>query len=120
VILVGLALVQLATSLALLLYASTRTDLPSWGGPLDVVIAFTLVATAFLIWRRAGTRTTPSDLRLGHRVAAGVPALLLAALWWYRDALDFNVLLPGLAWRTWLVLYTLPFALTSLRSTAPQ
>ncbi|HVD30540.1 MAG TPA: hypothetical protein VNE19_02360 [Methylomirabilota bacterium] len=43
---------------------------------------------------------------------------MLAAMWWYREALDFNVLLPGLAWRTWLVLYTLPFALTLLSGMA--
>jgi len=40
-----------------------------------------------------------------------VAALVLVAIWWYRESLDFNVLLPGLAWRTWLVPYTLPSAL---------
>ena len=106
---------QLVVSVTLLFIASTRTDLPSWGGPLDAVIAFTLVATAFLIWRRAGDRAGLGEFRIGHGVAAIVPALVLAAIWWYRDALDFNVLLPGLAWRTWLVLFTLPSALALLR-----
>jgi len=46
-----------------------------------------------------------------HGLAATVPALMLVAIWWYRDSLDLNVLLPGLAWRTWLVLYTVPSAL---------
>jgi len=110
-ILLGLAVVQLLISLALLLTASTRADLPSWGGPLDVVIAFTLIGTSFLVWRRAGSRAGVGEFRIGHSVAALVPALVLAALWWYREALDFNVLLPGLAWRTWLVLYTIPSAL---------
>jgi len=36
---------------------------------------------------------------------------VLVAIWWYRDSLDFNILLPGLAWRAWLVLYTIPSAL---------
>ena len=94
-----------------MLFASTRADLPSWGGPLDVVIAFTLVATALLIWRRAGNAAEIREYRIGHGVAAVVPALVLAALWWYRESLDFNVLLPGLAWRIWLVLYTIPYAL---------
>jgi len=111
---------QLVVSSALLLRASTRTDLPAWGGPLDVIVAFTLVATGLLIWRRAGDRTGLPELRIGHGVAAIVPALVLAAIWWYRDAVDLNVLLPGLAWRTWLVLYTLPFALTLLSRTAPR
>ncbi len=94
--------------------------MPSWGGPLDVAIAFTLIATSFLVWRRAGERVGPAELRARHAVAAVVPALVLAAMWWYRDALDFNVLLPGLAWRTWLVLYTLPSILTLVaRTTRP-
>jgi hypothetical protein len=104
----------------LLLIASTRSDLPPWGGPVDVIIAFTLVATAFLIWRRAGDRAGLGELRIGHGVAAVVPALVLAAMWWYRESLDFNILLPGLAWRTWLVLYTLPFALTLFASRASR
>jgi hypothetical protein len=103
--------VQLIVSLALLLIASTRADLPSWGGLLDAFIALALVGTSFLIWRAAGDRAGLRELRLGHTVAATVPALVLVAIWWYRESLDFNVLLPGLAWRTWLVLYTLPSAL---------
>ena len=99
-----------------MLIASTRADLPPWGGPLDVAIAFTLVATSFLIWRRAGNRAGIEEFRIGHGVAAIVPALALAAMWWYREALDFNVLLPGLAWRTWLVLYTIPSALALVSS----
>jgi hypothetical protein len=91
--------------------ASAGADLPSWGGPLDVLIAFTLVATSFLIWRRAGNRAGIGEFRVGHGVAAVVPALMLAGIWWYRETLDFNILLPGLAWRTWLVLYTVPSAL---------
>ncbi|HEY7625244.1 MAG TPA: hypothetical protein VIA63_09490 [Candidatus Limnocylindria bacterium] len=83
-----------------------------------MAIAFTLVATSLLIWRRAGDRAGVTELRASHAVAAIVPALVLAAMWWYRDSLDFNVLLPGLAWRTWLVLYTLPSILTLFRRTA--
>ena len=78
-------------------------------------MAFTLVATGFLIWRRAGNRVGLEEFRAGHAIAAIVPALALAAIWWYRESLDFNILLPGLAWRTWLVLYTVPSALAFVR-----
>jgi amino acid transporter len=115
---VAVAIVQLVVSLGLLLIASTRADLPPWGGPLDGIIAFTLVGTGLLIWRRAGDRAGLREFRIGHGVAAVLPALVLAAIWWYRDSLDFNILLPGLAWRTWLVLYSLPFALTLLSGKA--
>lgn len=69
------------------------------------------MATGFLIWRRAGNAAGIREFRIGHGVAAIVPALGLLAIWWYRESLDFNILLPGLAWRTWLVLYTVPSAL---------
>ena len=118
-VLVMLGVVQLAISIALLLFASTGADLPPWGGRLDGLIAFTLVATGFIIWRRAADNAGRWELRIGHGVAAIVPALVLVAIWCYREALDFNVLLPGLAWRTWLVLYTMPFAVTLLNRTAP-
>jgi hypothetical protein len=112
--------VQLVVSVSLLLFASTRKDLQAWGGPLDGIVAFTLVGTAFFIWRRAGDRAGLGEFRTSHAAAAIVPALVLAAIWWYRDALDFNILLPGLAWRTWLVVYTLPFAITLLRARLGQ
>jgi hypothetical protein len=106
---------ELTVSLALLLFASTSDELPAWGGPLDVAVAVALVVTAAWIWSRAMRRVDASSLRPAHIIAATVPALTLAAIWFYREQLDLNVLLPGLAWRTFLFLYSLPSCLTAWR-----
>ena len=104
-------------SLALVLYASTTPPeaLPVWGGPLDVAVAAALFVTAGWIWSRAMSRVDESSWRAAHLVAATVPALTLVAVWAFREQLDLNVLLPGLGWRTFLFLYSLPSCLTAWR-----
>jgi hypothetical protein len=99
------------------LYASTNPPeaLPAWGGPLDVAAAAVLFVIALWLWSRAQGRIEPFSLHVTHIVAAMLPALTLAALWAWRDQLDLNVLLPGLAWRMFLVLYSLPSVLTVWR-----
>ena len=106
---------ELIASFALLLTASTRSDLPEWGGPVDVVIAFAVVATAAGIWMAAPKVRDASSLAVGHAAAATLPALEIAAVWWFRDELDLNILLPGLAWRTFIALYTLPSSIDAWR-----
>ena len=106
---------ELVASFALLLTASTRNDLPAWGGPVDVVIAFAVVSNAAAIWILAPKVRDAASLAVGHAAAATLPALELAAVWWFRDQLDLNILLPGLAWRTFIALYTLPSAIDAWR-----
>jgi len=115
---IALFIAELVVSFALLLIASTLSDLPAWGGPVDVVFAFAVVATAAWIWTLAPKARDPWALTVGHAVAATVPALEIAAVWWFRDELDLNVLLPGLAWRTFIVLYTIPAAINAWRRPA--
>ena len=110
--------VELIVSFALLLIASTRAALPSWGGPVDGALAFAVVATAAAIWYVAPKVRDARWLSIGHAAAATVPALEIAAVWWFRDALDLNILLPGLAWRTFITLYTLPMAIDAWRRPA--
>ena len=109
--LVAAFFIELVASCALLLIASTRSELPSWGGPVDGVLAFVVVGTALWIWVKAPKTRDAGALAAGHAAAATVPALEIAAVWWFREQLDLNVLLPGLAWRTFIVLYTLPAAI---------
>jgi hypothetical protein len=99
---------EAVVSIALLLIASTRSSLPDWGGPVDVVVAFALVGTSAWIWTLAPKERDAWSLSVGHAAAATIPALELAAVWYFREHLDLNVLLPGLAWRTLIVLYSVP------------
>ena len=118
-LLVVAAVLEAIVSVALLLIASTsRSDLPDWGGPIDVAIAFTLVGTAAAIWMLAPKTRDAWALSVGHAAAATIPALVIAAVWYFRDDVDLNVLLPGLAWRTFVVLYSIPAALSVWRGAA--
>ena len=120
-LLVIAGVLEAIVSVALLLIASTsRSNLPDWGGPVDVAIAFALVGTAAWIWMIAQKVRDTRSLSIGHTAAATVPALEIAAVWFFRDAVDLNVLLPGLAWRTFIVLYTVPAALDAWRGSAAR
>ena len=74
------------------------------------------VATAALIWYVAPKPAHASSLSFGYAAAATLPALEIAAVWWFRDSLDLNILLPGAAWRTFIALYTLPSAIDLARA----
>ena len=96
-------------SKAILLIASTsQTPVPTWGGYLDVAIVFLIALTGFVIYQRnKGT----SRYDISYQVATYFFPLILVGMWVYRDSLDFNILLPGAAWRTYFFLSILPHAL---------
>ena len=84
---------------------------PPWLGVADVAVAGIMFVSAVMVAARARTLVTDR-----HRVAAfhtsqvvfaSVP-LLLAAFFVVGGRVDWVVLVIGLAWRGWLLLYTLP------------
>ena len=108
-LLIATALFYLA-SLIVLVYASltSSTSRPSWGGYLDAGIAVLLVMASFTIF---GMNKSKPNFEIGHRAALNIIPLILLGMWIFRNALDFNILLPGLAWRTFLFLHILPFGI---------
>ena|SRR2546426_4240021 len=89
-----------------------RCSVPRWIGPLDAVAAFAFIAVGGVLWTRGHARIDPSARCVAHdALTATVPAACLA-LWTAFDRVDWNVFLPGLAWRSFIVLHTLPVALT--------
>lgn len=97
-------------SVALLLIASTaRRPLSAWGGYLDVGIAFLIAVLGFVIFGRG--KGNP-QYRTGHRAALNIIPVLLLGMWILRNTLDFNILLPGLAWRVFFLLHILPYGVT--------
>ena len=118
-LLVLLGMGQFMVSIALLLIASTsREKLPRWGGFLDVLLVLTLVVTVELIRRVAMDKIEGRVLKISYQIATSLPAALFLALWFAADRLIWNTLLPGLAWRTFLLLYALPLGLTAWKTTA--
>lgn len=87
-----------AISTVILLIASTaKTPVPAWGGYLDVGIVVLLAIAGFAIHQR--NKIVPR-YEISHQVAIYLFPLILVGMWLYRDSLDLNILLPGLAWRT--------------------
>jgi hypothetical protein len=95
-------------STTLLLIASlSKTPLPAWGGYVDVGLVVLIVVLSFTIFGRG--KADPK-FEIGHRAALNLLPIILLGLWVFRNALDFNILLPGLAWRTFFFLHILPYA----------
>jgi hypothetical protein len=98
-----------AVSTAILLVASTAKALvPAWGGYLDVGIVVLIALTGFAIHQR--NKSLPR-YDISHQVAISLFPLILGSMWSYRNSLDFNILLLGLAWRTHFFLRILPHSL---------
>jgi hypothetical protein len=102
-------LILFGISTALLLIASTATTpLPAWGGYLDVAIVVLIAFTGITIHQR--NKSVPR-YDISYQVAIYLFPLILVGMWLYRNSIDFNILLPGLAWRTYFFLSILPHGL---------
>ena len=102
-------LILFGISTALLLIASTaKTPLPAWGGYLDVAIVVLIAFIGITIHQR--NKSAPR-YDISYQVAIYLFPLILVGMWLYRNSIDFNILLPGLAWRTYFFLSILPHGL---------
>jgi hypothetical protein len=105
-------------SFLLLLLASTdRSPLPAWGGYLDAGLVVVILVLSFMIFGRG--KSNPG-YEAGHRAALYVLPMLLLGMWVFRDTLDFNILLPGLAWRTFFFLHILPYGVNLWKIGTPS
>jgi hypothetical protein len=103
-------LILFAISTAILSNASrAKTPVPAWGGYLDVGIVVLIAFVGLTIHQR--NKNAPR-YDIAHQVAIFLFPLILIGMWIYRTSLDFNILLPGAAWRTYFFLSILPHALS--------
>lgn len=112
-----IALFALSTAFPVVAGLLGPGDKPRWLGITDVAIAaITFVVAASVVSRG---RTVVTDrhrlaaLRVGQRILGVIP-VLIAAFLVLGSRLDWTVLAVGLAWRGWLLLYTLPFLVAVL------
>ena len=87
-------------------------DPPRWLGVADVIVAALLAGAALTLAGRAGHATSDADLASGFRlvrfVAYGIPCLLV--LFFLAGArVHWQVMVIGLAWRTFLLVMVSPF-----------
>ena len=115
----GLVLFAISTIFPIVAGIVTIDLLPKWVGPLDGILAFTLVA--FMIFIQAWTpgKFSPEVREFSfriYRVLANILIVLLLAFFIFGNQVIWEVLLPGLAWRTWVLVYFLPHVLTLWKS----
>lgn len=103
---IGFYSTYVVSTIFLFIASTTRSSLPAWGGTADVAVATLIAAMGFVIFSRG--KGNP-NYQSGHRAALNIVPMLLLGLWAFRNALDFNILLPGLAWRIFFILHILPY-----------
>ena len=96
------------STMILLIASTAKTRLPAWGGYLDVGIVVLIAVSGFTIYVR--NKNAPR-YDVSHQVALYLFPLLILGMWLYRESLDFNILLPGVAWRTYFLLSILPYGI---------
>jgi hypothetical protein len=105
---VAFSALLIISSVILLIASTARIPLPIWGGYLDVAIVVLIAFTGFTIYQRS--KHLPR-YDTSYQFALYLFPLILVGMWLFRNALDFNILLPGAAWRTYFFLSILPHAL---------
>ena len=114
-------IVLFAISTAILLIASAastaKTPIPAWGGYLDVGIVLLIAFTGFVIYQR--NQGVPL-YDVSYQFAIHLFPLILVGMWIFRDSFDFNILLPGVAWRTYFFLSIMPHAIHLWKSEQSQ
>ena len=111
---------RLALSVTILLIASTapvafEPGQLTWPGVLDVATAFAVVIAGMAVTVKAGALVDDEARRLSYSIATGLMPLALVGMWLFQDHLRWNVLLPGLAWRSYALLFSLPPAVALWR-----
>lgn len=92
--------------------------LPRVVGVVDGVLAFTLVVMAMILHARTQGRVTTdahAATYRAYRVMMHLILGLLAAFFLLGDRIAWNIGLVGLAWRAWLLMFTLPVWHAALR-----
>lgn len=113
-VLVIMGAVEFCVSVAILLLASTNdiSKFPAWFGVVDVALAVCLVFTLLAVKIAVGGVDDASAARRSYSIVTCLVPVVLVAVWVFRDAFLLNTLLPGLAWRSYVLLELLPSALT--------
>src|SRR5262245_51353945 len=99
--------------------ARDTSSFPVWWGVVDVGLAFGLAVFAFALATGARGRVTPEIEHASYRVYRVVMHGILGILVVFLiagDRIAWVRCLPGLAWRSWLLLYCLPDWLASARA----
>ena len=84
---------------------------PRWLGVCDVVVAAILVVVGMVIVSRKPSEFAPPVVATSFRAYRGLASsflILLVLFFVAADNIRWSILLPGLAWRGWLLTMVLP------------
>ena len=86
-------------------------------GVADVAIALALLMTGVYVVSTTPPASAETDRRAvsWYRHVGAVPIVLLVIYFTASSLVSWDVLLIGLAWRSWLLMYSLPAALALLQ-----
>jgi len=103
--------------------SKNTADFPQWWGVLDVGIAFALASLALVVLALAqghvDTRAEDASYRAYRILIHGIFAMIVV-FFLVGDRIVWSNCLTGFAWRSWLLLYSLPAWFTALRATAAR
>jgi xanthine/uracil permease len=117
-VLVAALLLAVSTMFPIVAAVVQPDPTPLWAGIADVGLAVVICACGLTIATRATERFDDHVVRSAFRsYRAGATALLtLTAVFFIAgDRIGWHILLPGLAWRAWLLAWVLPGALSLWR-----
>jgi len=89
--------------------------LPSWVGLVDVALAVILIGLMLALVSLGGSNIHSRVKQFAYevyRAAASLLIVLMIVYFVFGSHINWSVLLIGLAWRAWVLFYTLPAALT--------
>lgn len=99
--------------------SKNTASFPKWWGKLDVGLAFVLAILALAIMAFAGGKADQQAADATYRayriLIHGILAMVVV-FFLFGDRITWIYCLTGIAWRAWLLLYSLPAWFTALRA----
>ena len=94
---------------------------PEWWGPLDVSIALVLALLAFVVMgltQGKVTKQAEDASYRAYRILIHGIMVILVVFFLFGDRINWANCVTGLAWRAWLLLYSLPAWFTAFGAAA--
>ncbi len=121
-----LAAILFVTSTVFPVAASLSRDADTFArtwGIVDVALAFAVVLMVIVLTARVGPEIdaqSETAAYRAYRVLFNGILVLLVVFFVCGDRITWRILLPGLAWRSWLLLFALPAWLAAMRTATPR
>jgi len=115
----SLALFAVSTIFPIVGGLFVATSPPRWIGIADVILAAALFGVTAIVVVRGRRSVSDPDrlvaLRASQAVLGAAP-ILIATYFVAGSHLNWTVLIIGLTWRIWLLIYSLPFLVAALHA----